>query len=547
MRPIIQSASRFKYTYTAGAENDFNVSASLSPKGDQIIYQVTVLDPAILKTLQKISLLEGSEEEMIPADDNPAFFSFSDAVQVYEPGNHQVVVRLSDAAGVTEIAQIEFTIQEEDFDPVTRVVQLGRAGLEPTDDEQFWSSITAYQLSGNKYVDFINTVLGLQQVPGAVFPGANPRSRRLPFIASDEYSLIKFGTEFFLLNESLLPSDELDNYLKGKRTLPYYEHVFESYQRILSYYSGGQQHQNLGRFRMETPFLIELIWSYWLEQGMLVQTMNLISLRYQNLHTGQNPLSRFNTDPLRPLSHILWGYIQDEQHRLSIPRRAQEYDHEYGLILRGKAIPPYTAADSRSKFLEAMNNLLTTAAIFYKEADDTTRIADAFPVLNCLREVHLLLAEGNHNAYGNLTWTARQEMLMQQYILARPEMREFLGGRPMVPYPERWMDRVDSVRSMMGWGSSSITYFYDLAVHGERILLSIRYGNWSDANIGTASAANWALAFRDSIQKYIHAYRTVTGVDVSADSMETKENRGLQPSFLISKRISTESAKIRRA
>lgn len=547
MRPIIQSASRFKYTYTGGAENDFNVSASLSPKGDQIIYQVTVLDPAILKTLRKISLLEGAEEEMIPADDNPAFFSFSDAVQVYEPGSHQVVVRLSDDIGVTEIAQIEFTIQEEDFDPVTRVVQLGRAGLEPTDDEQFWSSISAYQLSGNKYVDFINTVLGLQQVPGAVFPGAHPRSRRLPFIASDEYSLIKFGTEFFLLNESLLPSDELDNYLKGKRTLPYYEHVFESYQRILSYYSGGLQHQNLGRFRMETPFLIELIWSYWLEQGMLVQTMNLISLRYQNLHTGQNPLSRFNTDPLRPLSHILWGYIQDEQHRLSIPRRAQEYDHEYGLILRGKAIPPYTAADSRSKFLEAMNNLLTTAAIFYKEADDTTRIADAFPVLNCLREVHLLLAEGNHNAYGNLTWTARQEMLMQQYILARPEMREFLGGRPMVPYPERWMDRVDSVRSMMGWGSSSITYFYDLAVHGERILLSIRYGNWSDANIGTSSAANWALAFRDSIQKYIHAYRTVTGVDVSADSMETKENRGLQPSFLISKRISTESAKIRRA
>jgi hypothetical protein len=547
MRPIIQSASRFKYTYTGGAENDFNVSASLSPKGDQIIYQVTVLDPAILKTLRKISLLEGAEEEMIPADDNPAFFSFSDAVQVYEPGSHQVVVRLSDDIGVTEIAQIEFTIQEEDFDPVTRVVQLGRAGLEPTDDEQFWSSISAYQLSGNKYVDFINTVLGLQQIPGAAFPGTNPRSRRLPFIASDEYSLIKFGTEFFLLNESLLPSDELDNYLKGKRTLPYYEHVFESYQRILSYYSGGLQHQNLGRFRMETPFLIELIWSYWLEQGMLVQTMNLISLRYQNLHTGQNPLSRFNTDPLRPLSHILWGYIQDEQHRLSIPRRAQEYDHEYGLILRGKAIPPYTAADSRSKFLEAMNNLLTTAAIFYKEADDTTRIADAFPVLNCLREVHLLLAEGNHNAYGNLTWTARQEMLMQQYILARPEMREFLGGRPMVPYPERWMDRVDSVRSMMGWGSSSITYFYDLAVHGERILLSIRYGNWSDANIGTSSAANWALAFRDSIQKYIHAYRTVTGVDVSADSMETKENRGLQPSFLISKRISTESAKIRRA
>jgi len=39
-------------------------------------------------------------------------------------------------------------------------------------------------------------------------------------------------------------------------------------------------------------------------------------------------------------------------------------------------------------------------------------IADAFPVLNALREVHLLLAEGAHNQYGDLPWTARHEMLM---------------------------------------------------------------------------------------------------------------------------------------
>ena len=38
----------------------------------------------------------------------------------------------------------------------------------------------------------------------------------------------------------------------------------------------------------------------------------------------------------------------------------------------------------------------------------------------------------------------------------------------MVPYPERWMDRIDTVRAIMGWGSTSITYFYDLAIHGER-------------------------------------------------------------------------------
>ena len=67
--------------------------------------------------------------------------------------------------------------------------------------------------------------------------------------------------------------------------------------------------------------------------------------------------------------------------------------------------------------------------MFFKEDDDTTVIADGFPVLNALKEVHLLLAQGAHNQFGDLPWTARAEMLIQQWLLARPEMREFLGGR----------------------------------------------------------------------------------------------------------------------
>lgn len=285
-----------------------------------------------------------------------------------------------------------------------------------------------------------------------------------------------------------------------------------------------------------------------MEQGMLMQAMNLINLRFQNINTGPgNPLFRFDISPLRALSHILWGFIQDEQHRLSLPRRVQEYDHEYGLQLKGRAVPAFVPADSRSKFLEAFHSLLTTASIFYKEADDTTRIADAFPVLNSLKEVHLLLAEGNHNAYGNLTWTARHEMLMTQYIIARDETKQFIGGRPMVPYPETWMDRVDTVRAIMGWGGTSITYFYDLAIHGEKVLLAVRYGDWSDANIPVASAANWALAFRDSIQKYMHGYRTVTGIDLSADAPINSAARNIQPATLIQRRVAEERTRLRRA
>ena len=58
-------------------------------------------------------------------------------------------------------------------------------------------------------------------------------------------------------------------------------------------------------------------------------------------------------------------------------RRAYEYDHQYGLTLLGKAVPRVRAADSRSQFLEAFHNLLHLCAIFYKEDDDTTVIADA--------------------------------------------------------------------------------------------------------------------------------------------------------------------------
>jgi hypothetical protein len=36
------------------------------------------------------------------------------------------------------------------------------------------------------------------------------------------------------------------------------------------------------RSRLLAPCLLELIWSYWHEEGMLVQTMNAISLRFQN-------------------------------------------------------------------------------------------------------------------------------------------------------------------------------------------------------------------------------------------------------------------------
>ena len=59
-----------------------------------------------------------------------------------------------------------------------------------------------------------------------------------------------------------------------------------------------------------------------------------------------------------------------------------------------------------------------------------------------------------------------------------------------------------------------MTHFRDLAVFGEQMLLSIRFGDWSVVNDAT-QAGNWARYWRPEIQWYIHAYRAVTGVDLS--------------------------------
>jgi len=261
--------------------------------------------------------------------------------------------------------------------------------------------------------------------------------------------------------------------------------------------------------------------------------MNAISMRFQNRATaaGQDPLARLDIDPLRPLNNLLWGYIQDEQHRLSIVRRSYEYDHHYGLRLHGKAVGNMRSADRRSKFLEAFHHLLHLCLVFFQQDDDTTVIADAFPLLNGLKELHLLLAEGAHNQFGDLPSITRQEMLIQQWLLSRPEMREFLGGRIMVPYPEDWMDRVDRVKNLYSWTDVNVMQFNYLARYGEQILLGVRYGDWTNIS-DPQSAANWTRYWRAEIQGYIHAYRAVTGVDLAVEPVDTTP-----PSVLLRERL----------
>jgi hypothetical protein len=350
-----------------------------------------------------------------------------------------------------------------------------------------------------------------------------------------------------------LKNELTNHYLIKPGTLPYLERIIEALKLLptdsplCDGFLRGSSH--LGNDRKPEqcfPCLLELIWSYWHEEGMLVQSINAICLRFQNKRSPRlrDPLANFRLDPLRPLNTLLWGYIQDEINRLTVARRALEYDQEYGLHLMGKAVPEIQSVDSRSKFLEAFHNLLYVASRFYKEADDTTVKADAFPVLNALRELHLILAQGAHNQFGDLPWTARVEMLIQKWLLARQEIREFLGGAPMVPYKESWMGHVDAMKTLQGWSDVSVSHYRDLGVYGEQILLSVRYGDWIDDLVTQANAYNWAISWRPEIQSYMHSYRAVTGIDLSAELADTNSaaQRFVQPAVHQMRRLGQQRA-----
>lgn len=425
----------------------------------------------------------------------------------------------------------------------------------------------------------------------------------LPFPGVDPYRLLKVATEVFLMihcgvkkirstrelpaagasggNQQLEPGAELaidldeerarlghdplathprtasleklwENYLQdvnGATTLPYLDIILQKLPGVairppkpntINCYSILQD-------KLARPCFVELIWSYWQEEGMLVQTMNAIGRRFQNRRAprGHDPLAQLELDPLFPLNNLFWGYLQDEHNRLSVFRRAHEYEHQYGCTLQGRAVRGLRTADSRSKFLEAFHNLIYQCILFYRQDDDTTVNADGFAVLNAIRETHYILGQGAHNQFGDLPMTARQEMLIQQWLLSRPEMRQFLGGRLMVPYPEPWMDRADAMKSLQGWTDTSVVHFNDLAIYGEQLLLSIRYGDWSNPRKRPDHAANWARSWRAELKGYAHAYRAATGVDLTTDLVDQRAaaDRFLPPSVHLRKRLMLQRRK----
>lgn len=447
--------------------------------------------------------------------------------------------------------------------------RLHRTYSHPTMDQALWVAIRnrTDAISFPRYREFINRVLCAEEREGL---GNAELDRRLKELGThlhgvQAYQVMKLATQVFLLVECGVRIEEsrygrdlsFDTYSESAR-LGEPVTVEHAIHRLNEYLGSPPQLPYITRVirdafpelnrrnvfcdraltaRVNEPCLLELIWSYWHEEGMLVQSMNAVTRRFQNVRSPalRDPLAHLEVDPLRPLNNLVWGFVQDEPNRLTVRRRAYEYEHEYGLSLFGKAVTGIRPADTRSKFLEGFHNLMRLCSIFFKEDNDTTVIADGYPLLNALKEVHLTLAQGAHNQFGDLPWTSRSEMLLQQWMLARPEIRDFLQSRAMVPYKEAWMPQVDTMKTMQGWTDVSVTHFRDLAAYGEQILLSIRYGDWIEVNFED-SAKNWARYWRPEIQAYLHAYRAATGIDLTIpDSVDATV-----PAVLLQRRLAIQ-------
>lgn len=452
-------------------------------------------------------------------------------------------------------------------------VTLQRSATNESDDQALWVAIRnrTQAIGFEKYEEFVTRCLcGAPIEDKVVSCDEVPAKDRLHF-GVDGYRRLKTATEAFLIARCGLLPVRLEGYdatAERERLgrgvdakdmisiLARYLGISQTTDAELPYISTLLSQAELDD-RADSPYcdtlltgdpmspcFLELIWSYWHEEGMLAQSINAIALRFQNKRTGASheALTELELSPLRPLSNLIWGYIQDEPFRLTVARRAYEYLHHYGLPLHGRAVANLQPAESRARFLEAFHSLLYQAALFYEKDSDTTVIADGFAVLNALKEVHLQLAEGAHNQFRDLPWTARAEMLIQQWLLSRREMKEFLRGRQMVPFKERWMGQVDTLKRLYGMTATPVTYFRDLGVFGEQLLLSVRYADWNRV-VDQNQAKNWARYWKPEVQSYIHAYRAVTGVDLAASAQRQQPVNATPPALLLQQRLMQQRAR----
>jgi hypothetical protein len=451
-------------------------------------------------------------------------------------GDHDVktiVSRKFPVAEAVRTVRLGGRADGRDFEGRVKVT-MERTDSFPTEDEVLWKAIhKRSELIGfQPYRDYIQRTLELHE-DGFTLGGLSRRLGELGARGLGAYRTLRELTELFVLSECgsisqervfpdkrFIPDrqqsreieEQLRHYLRDGE-LPYIDRVVKA-----AYPSLDDKSVGLDALRsrvLRHPLFLELWHEMCLEHGMLMRTMAAISARFQNIYiSGENDgLSNYESSPLRRLSDFFWGWIEHEPMRLNANRRIQEYKHHYGPCALDGAVSGVQAADVRTAFPDAFMNLMSLCEAFYKEDNQTTVIADAFPVLFGLRQVHQILAMGAGNTAPQLTFAARVETLMMQLMLAQPELRAFLRVRDMVPYDEDWQASVDAMIDLQGWQQPSTTQHNDCAKFGEQILLSIRLADWTVGD--EANARNWLRQNREAIRRFMYAQRAISPVDLA--------------------------------
>ncbi len=315
-------------------------------------------------------------------------------------------------------------------------VSLSRARQPNTADEILWVVIrnSANELAFNPYQDFMDALFSNPRIERAanlekksVSDALDLHCKTFAFSSIDAYRVLKIATELFVttrcgvLRPPALRPDPVEEEARfGHRLGAVFATLWEDYLEPLGNFDGRtarilpyldlirRKLGDIGAVRSSTaslvdqqaeliqdklvhPILLELIWSYWMEEGMLVQSFNSITRRFQNLRTNgeRDPLAQMEIDPLRPVNNLLWGYVQDEQGqpqraapgaRVRPPLRVHAARQGAGRAAHGRH-----AGRSSSR---RSTTCCTGACSSTQRDDDTTVIADAFPVLNALKETH---------------------------------------------------------------------------------------------------------------------------------------------------------------
>ena len=257
--------------------------------------------------------------------------------------------------------------------------------------------------------------------------------------------------------------------------------------------------------------LIEPIWAFWMEAAQLARLTTAFAARQVD-GSGRGP-SRGIPKVDLPASAIasLKAWLADHRDGSRAAAREANYLAHYGLRLPGRG------GVKSSPFLEVFQSVLLEA-IRHEEAPRTSISRSLMLMLRRLH-VHLsrtasLIVDGLpppdvFPRLGESLSLGRADLLVAQSILASPAIAAALRGHILVAYPDVWMSPLDRLRQLTRTLDSLSLFYDDLAVTSERLLLSIRFGNWMQAS--STDAANWATFWQDEMARYLIAYQEVTG------------------------------------